>query len=88
MEHLLEPRSLGAFSVAPIGFGAMRLTGPNVFGPPRARREAVQVLREAVARGVNHIDTAQFYGPDIVSGRPALCAVIAGSRPRRPPCPC
>jgi pyridoxine 4-dehydrogenase len=67
MEPAVDRRSLGPFSVAPIGFGAMRLTGPNVFGPPRDRREAVEVLREAVARGVNHIDTAQFYGPDIVN---------------------
>ena len=67
MEHVVERRGLGPFSVAPIGFGAMRLTGPNVFGPPRDRREAIRVLREAVARGVDHIDTAQFYGPDIVN---------------------
>jgi pyridoxine 4-dehydrogenase len=45
----------------------MRLTGPNVFGPPRDRTEAIQVLREAVERGVDHIDTAQFYGPDVVN---------------------
>jgi aryl-alcohol dehydrogenase-like predicted oxidoreductase len=57
-------RSLGPFSVAPVGFGAMRLTGPNVFGPPKDRGEAIRVLRAAVAGGVNHIDTAQFYGPD------------------------
>src|SRR5712671_304897 len=67
MEHVVETRSLGPFSVAPIGFGAMRLTGPNVFGPPKDRREAIRVLQEAVACGVNHIDTAQFYGPDIVN---------------------
>ena len=67
MEHVVERRSLGPFSVAPIGFGAMRLTGPNVFGPPRDLREAVLVLREAIALGVNHIDTAQFYGPNIVN---------------------
>jgi pyridoxine 4-dehydrogenase len=67
MEHVVERRGLGSFFVAPIGFGAMRLTGPNVFGPPRDRREAIRVLHEAVARGVNHIDTAQFYGPDVVN---------------------
>jgi aryl-alcohol dehydrogenase-like predicted oxidoreductase len=60
-------RPLGPFSVAPVGFGAMRLTGPNVFGPPKDRRAAIAVLREAVDRGVDHIDTAQFYGPDIVN---------------------
>ena len=53
--------------MAPIGFGAMRLTGPNVFGPPWDRREATRVLREAVERGVNHIDTAEFYGPNVVN---------------------
>ena len=67
MERAVERRSLGSFSVAPVGFGAMRLTGPNVFGPPRDRREAIRVLREAIAGGVNHIDTAQFYGPDVVN---------------------
>ncbi|HEV7526179.1 MAG TPA: aldo/keto reductase [Acidimicrobiia bacterium] len=67
MEHVVEMRSLGPFSVAPVGLGAMRLTGPNVFGPPPDRREALRVLREAVALGVNHIDTAQFYGPNIVN---------------------
>ena len=67
MKHDVERRGLGPFSVAPIGFGAMRLTGPNVFGPPRDRREAIRVLREAIERGVDHIDTAQFYGPNIVN---------------------
>jgi aryl-alcohol dehydrogenase-like predicted oxidoreductase len=67
MDQVVERRDLGPFSVALIGFGAMRLTGPNVFGPPRDRREAIRVLREAVERGVDHIDTAQFYGPNIVN---------------------
>jgi pyridoxine 4-dehydrogenase len=67
VERAVQRRPLGPFSVAAIGFGAMRLTGPNVFGPPPDRREAVRVLREAVAGGVNHIDTAQFYGPNIVN---------------------
>ena len=67
MRHVVERRRLGPFSVAPIGFGAMRLTGPNVFGPPPDRREAIRVLQEAVERGVDHIDTAQFYGPNIVN---------------------
>jgi pyridoxine 4-dehydrogenase len=60
-------RPLGPFSVAPVGFGAMRLAGPNVFGPPRDRRAAIAVLREAVDCGVDHLDTAQFYGPDVVN---------------------
>jgi pyridoxine 4-dehydrogenase len=67
MKHVVERRGLGPFSVAPIGFGAMRLTGPNVFGPPRDRREAIRVMHEAIERGVDHIDTAQFYGPNIVN---------------------
>jgi pyridoxine 4-dehydrogenase len=60
-------RPLGPFAVAPVGFGAMRLAGPNVFGPPKDRAQAIAVLREAVDLGVDHIDTAQFYGPDIVN---------------------
>jgi pyridoxine 4-dehydrogenase len=60
-------RRLGPFTVAPIGFGAMRLTGPNVFGPPRDRARALAVLRAAVDGGVDHIDTAQYYGPVIVN---------------------
>ena len=60
-------RPLGPFTVSAIGFGAMRLTGPGVFGPPRDRGEALAVLREAVGSGVDHIDTAQFYGPDVVN---------------------
>ncbi len=48
-----------------IGYGAMQLPGPGVFGPPRDRDEALRVLRRAVELGVNHIDTAQYYGPDV-----------------------
>ena len=48
-----------------MGYGAMQLPGPGVFGPPRDRAEALQVLRRAVELGVNHIDTAQFYGPRV-----------------------
>jgi pyridoxine 4-dehydrogenase len=48
-----------------VGFGAMQLPGPGVKGPPRDRDEAVAVLRRAVELGVNHIDTAQYYGPDV-----------------------
>jgi pyridoxine 4-dehydrogenase len=60
-------RALGPYWVSPIGFGAMRLAGPNVFGPPKDRGAAVAVLREAVDRGVDHIDTAQYYGPGVVN---------------------
>ena len=48
-----------------IGFGAMQLPGPGVFGPPRDHDAAIAVLRRAVELGVNHIDTAQYYGPDV-----------------------
>ena len=58
---------LGRNSVARIGFGAMQLPGPGVFGPPRDRDEALAVLRRAVELGVDHIDTAQFYGPDVAN---------------------
>jgi pyridoxine 4-dehydrogenase len=56
---------LGRFSVARIGFGAIQLPGPGAFGPARDRDQALAVLRRAVELGVNHIDTAQFYGPDV-----------------------
>ena len=46
-----------------MGFGAMQLAGPGVFGPPRDRDQALAVLREAVDSGVTHIDTSDFYGP-------------------------
>ncbi|MGZ4516287.1 MAG: aldo/keto reductase, partial [Mycobacterium sp.] len=58
---------LGRFSVSRVGFGAMQLPGPNAFGPPRDRDEALAVLRRAVERGVDHIDTAQFYGPGVAN---------------------
>ncbi|OCB32887.1 oxidoreductase [Mycobacterium malmoense] len=58
---------LGRFSVSRVGFGAMQLPGPNAFGPPRDRDEALAVLRRAVELGVDHIDTAQFYGPDVAN---------------------
>jgi len=50
-----------------MGFGAMQLPGPGVFGPPKDRDVAVAVLRRAIEAGVNHIDTAQFYGPDVAN---------------------
>lgn len=58
---------LGDRSVRRIGFGAMQLAGPGAFGPPRDRDTALDVLRKAVELGVNHIDTAQYYGPDVVN---------------------
>jgi len=59
--------ALGQFRVARMGFGAMQLPGPGVFGPPRDRNQALAVLRRAVELGVNHIDTAQYYGPDVAN---------------------
>ena len=59
--------SLGDRSVKRLGYGAMQLAGPGVFGPPKDHSAAVAVLREAVEVGVNHIDTADFYGPHITN---------------------
>ena len=50
-----------------MGYGAMQLAGPHVFGPPRDMDEAVAILREAVEAGVNHIDTSDFYGPHVTN---------------------
>jgi pyridoxine 4-dehydrogenase len=50
-----------------MGYGAMQLAGPQVFGPPRDREAALAVLREAIAAGVNHIDTSDFYGPHVTN---------------------
>jgi pyridoxine 4-dehydrogenase len=59
--------SLGGHRVRRMGFGAMQLPGPRAFGPPRNRQAAIDVLRYVVRAGVNHIDTAQFYGPDVAN---------------------
>ena len=59
--------NLGDRSVKRLGFGAMQLAGPGVFGPPKDRQEAVALLREAVASGVDHIDTSEAYGPHITN---------------------
>jgi pyridoxine 4-dehydrogenase len=58
---------LGDRRVGRLGYGAMQLAGPGVFGPPKDRAAAVAVLREAVARGVDHIDTSDFYGPHVTN---------------------
>jgi aryl-alcohol dehydrogenase-like predicted oxidoreductase len=58
---------LGSHNVNRLGYGAMQLAGPGVFGPPKDRDQAVAVLREAVGRGVNHIDTSDFYGPHVTN---------------------
>ena len=59
--------TLGDRSVKRLGYGAMQLAGPGVFGPPRDRDGALAVLREAVAAGVDHIDTSDFYGPHVTN---------------------
>ena len=58
---------LGNHSVSRLGYGAMQLAGVGVFGPPKDHAAALAVLREAVAGGVNHIDTADFYGPHVTN---------------------
>ena len=59
--------TLGDRVVNRLGYGAMQLAGPGVFGPPKDRDAALAVLREAVASGVNHIDTSDFYGPHVTN---------------------
>lgn len=59
--------SLGSQFVNRLGYGAMQLAGPGVFGPPKDRHAAIDVLREALALGVNHIDTSDYYGPHVTN---------------------
>ena len=59
--------NLGTRSVKRLGYGTMQLAGPGVFGPPKDKQAALAVLREAVASGVNHLDTSDFYGPHITN---------------------
>ncbi|WP_077001455.1 aldo/keto reductase family oxidoreductase [Variovorax sp. KK3] len=59
--------TLGDRTVDRLGYGAMQLAGPGVFGPPKDRDAALAVLREAIASGVNHIDTSDFYGPHVTN---------------------
>ena len=54
-------------TISRMGYGAMQLAGPGVYGPPRDRDEAIEVLREAIESGVDHIDTSDFYGPHITN---------------------
>ena len=58
---------LGSFHVGRVGYGAMQLPGPGVLGPPRDHDEAIAVLRRTIDLGINHIDTAQFYGPHVAN---------------------
>jgi aryl-alcohol dehydrogenase-like predicted oxidoreductase len=77
-----QTANLGAHTVKRIGFGAMQLTGPGVFGPPRDPDAARAVLRRAIELGVDHIDTSQYYGPDVVNEliRETLAPYPAGLR--------
>jgi pyridoxine 4-dehydrogenase len=59
--------AVGRWQVNRLGYGAMQLAGDHVFGPPRDRDEALRVLRAAVDSGINHLDTAQYYGPGVVN---------------------
>ena len=58
---------LGDLLVKRLGYGAMQLSGPGIFGPPKNRDTALAVLREAISSGVNHIDTSDYYGPHITN---------------------
>lgn len=58
---------LGSFTVGRVGFGAMQLPGPGVFGPPRDHDRAIAVLKRVIELGINHIDTSQFYGPNVAN---------------------
>ena len=58
---------LGDRQVGRLGYGAMQLAGPGVFGPPADEAKALAVLRDAIAAGVNHIDTSDFYGPHVTN---------------------
>jgi len=62
-----ETFKLGNRTVKRLGYGAMQLAGPGVFGPPKDHEGALAVLREAVASGVDHIDTSDFYGPHVTN---------------------
>jgi aryl-alcohol dehydrogenase-like predicted oxidoreductase len=65
--HTTQTSFLGDKPIGRIGFGAMQLAGPGVFGPPRDPDAARAVLRRAIELGVDHIDTSQYYGPDVVN---------------------
>src|SRR5260221_3260420 len=98
---MMRPTSLGgsftlgksSLTVHRIGYGAMQLAGPGVWGPPKDPDGAVAVLREAVAAGVNHIDTADYYGPHVTNQiirqalhpYPAGLVIVTKLGARRPP---
>src|SRR5580698_5373199 len=67
MTQFNETFDFAGHKVKRLGYGAMQLAGKGVFGPPKDKAEAIAVLKEAVAAGVNHIDTSDFYGPHITN---------------------
>ena len=82
-----------SLTVQRIGYGAMQLAGPGVFGPPKDTNAAVAILREVIAAGVNHIDTSDFYGPHVTNQiirqalhpYPAGLVIVTKLGARRPP---
>jgi pyridoxine 4-dehydrogenase len=64
---IIDTFPLAGRRVRRMGYGAMQLAGPGVFGPPKDREASIAILREAVASGVNHIDTSDYYGPHITN---------------------
>src|SRR5271163_2267996 len=98
---MMRPTNLGgsftfgksSLTVNRMGYGAMQLAGPGVWGPPRDPNGAVRVLREAVEAGVNHIDTADYYGPHVTNQivrqalhpYPAGLVIVTKLGGRRPP---
>src|SRR5277367_2290908 len=82
-----------SLTVNRMGYGAMQLAGPGVWGPPKDPEAAITVLREAVAAGVNHIDTSDFYGPHVTNRiikkalhpYPAGLVIVTKLGGRRPP---
>jgi pyridoxine 4-dehydrogenase len=100
-EHTMNKPKLGgrftfpgtSLTVTRIGYGAMQLAGPGVWGPPKDPDAAVAVLREAVASGVNHIDTSDYYGPHVTNQiirqalhpYPAGLVIVTKLGGRRPP---
>src|SRR5712692_8299365 len=67
MHRILSDWLFGDLRVRRLGYGAMHLSGAGIFGPPKNRDAALAVLREAVASGVNHIDTSDYYGPHVTN---------------------
>ena len=82
-----------SLTVKRMGYGAMQLAGPHVFGPPRDTAEAIAVLREAVESGVNHIDTSDYYGPHVTNQiinqvlHPAMTSPLASPTTADTACP-